>query len=180
MENNFFRPAGDLSSSLESESKFFMPAGDLSEDKSDLIYSKTDKSDSMYGTSSVENKYFKPAGDLDDGLIQPIRESKNINNINVKKINNINENIDKVNINNSNKLDDYLLSVVSGKKYDRVCELGVLMGAGRMVVSVEQLMQMVDEGYNIVSANVINSNMIKIEFQRYEYDQEKMERWRRF
>ena len=133
------------------EDKYFSVAGDLVDEM------------------PVEDKGFKPAGDLDDGLIRPLRETSNIN-----------ENIEKININNSDKLDDYLLSVVSGKKYGNVCELGILVGSGRIIVDVRELMQMVSEGYNIVSASVIGPNMIEIEFQKYVYDEEKMERWRRF
>ena len=41
---------------------------------------------------------------------------------------------------------------------------------------------MVEEGYNIVSANVINADrdMIEVEFQRYIYNEELMEKRRRF
>ena len=152
------------------ENNFFKPAGDLCEDKSDLIYPKvlTSKVTSFRNPGDIGDGYFKPASDLDDVNIERI-----------EKINNNKEIISKID-NNIDKINDYLLTVVSGKKYDSVCSFGVLMGAGRMVVSLSELVQMVEEGYNIVSANVINTNMIEIEFQRYVYDQEKMERWRRF
>ena len=80
------------------------------------------------------------------------------------------------------EINDYLITVVSGEKYPSVCELGVLMGAGRMVVNLEQLKQLVETGHNIVSANVINADreMIEVEVQRFEYDREMMERRSRF
>ena len=116
------------------------------------------------------DKYFKKADDL--GVIKDEKKESYFHiagDLTVDK-------------NETKKLDinDYLLTVVSGKKYDKVCELGVLMGSGRIIVNLEQLMKMVDEGYNIVSANVIGSNMIEIEYQKYICDEEKMERWRRF
>ena len=151
------------------ENKFFMPAGDLTDDDSKLIYSKTDTSilTPIRKSGEIEDDFFRPAGDLTD-----------INSKMSKKINN-NEKIIKK-INNIDEIKDYLITIVSGKKYDNVCELGVLMESGRIIVTLEELMKMVDEGYNIVSANVINANIIEIEFQRYVYDEEKMKRWRRF
>ena len=80
------------------------------------------------------------------------------------------------------KISDYLLTVVSGKKYEPVCELGVLMGSGIMIVTLDQLRIMVDSGCNIVSANVINaeSGLVEIEYQEYKYDKELMDRRGRF
>jgi hypothetical protein len=147
------------------ENKYFRNPGDLSEDKSNLIYPKTNTSDlTSFRRPEELVDYFKPAGNLNE-ITEKINDNEEI-------INKLDNNIDKIN--------DYLLTVVSGKKYDGVCELGFLMGAGRTVVSLEELMKMVDEGYNIVSARVINAKMIEVEFQRYVYDEEKMERWRRF
>ena len=162
--------------------KYFKPAGSLEDNRSDLLYSKkVDVKSSPFKnpgdltTEKVlgENSYFKPAGDLID---KPINKNLSYNNI-----------------------DDYLLQNVSGKKYASVCELGVLMEAGRMIVSLEQLKQMIDEGYNIVSASIIIRNeldpeafkhpalyfdakrdMIEVEFQKFVYDEEMMERRRRF
>ena len=67
---------------------------------------------------------------------------------------------------------DYLLEHVSGKKFDSVCELGVLMDAGRIIIGFEELKRMIDEGYNIVSASIINveKGMIEVEFQKFVYD----------
>ena len=147
------------------EDKYFKPAGDLTDE------------------INPEDKYFKPAGDLDDEKMYVedsfFRPAGDLSNNASKKTNNNEEIVSKLN-NDIDKIRDYLLTIVSGKRYDNVCELGVLMGAGRMIVTLEELIKMVDEGYNIVSANVINANMIEIEFQRYVYDEEKMERWRRF
>ena len=118
------------------------------------------------------DKYFKKADDLSE-----IKDEKKESYFHIAGDLDADKNeTKKVDIN------DYLLTVVSGKKYDAVCELGVLMGVGRTIVNLEQLMKMVDEGYNIVSANVINvdRNMIEVEFQRYIYDEELMEKRRRF
>jgi len=109
------------------ENNFFRPAGDLNDGKSDLLYSK--KIERNLTPIRKSEQYFRPAGDLD--------------------------------INLTNKIDDYLLTVVSDKKYVNVC------GAGKTIVGFEQLKKMVDEGYNIVSAKVINADndMIEVEFQ---------------
>ena len=135
--------------------KYFKPLGDL---KSEEEYFK------LLEDLKSEEEYFKPLEELNSSDIKDEHIGK------------------KGKFNNLHDVEDYLLTVVSGKKYDSVCELGVLMGAGRMIVKLEQLIKMVDEGYNIVSAEIINfdRNMYEIEFQRYEYDEEKMERWRRF
>jgi len=186
------------------ENKFFRPASDLREEKSDLIYpKKADENLTPFrNPGDIESGYFKPAGDLDAGLttsglgttssnltpfrtpeemVDYFRTAENLNDINneiTKKINNNEEIINKTN-NNIDKIKDYLLTIVSGKK-DYVCELGVLDGAGEMVVSFERLMQMVEEGYNIVKAEVINANMILIEFQKYKHDEERVEGRKRF
>ena len=174
------------------EDKYFKPAGNLDGNKNDLLYSKNIRSDLNFfrksgdieleplkernGLSEVSG--FRPAGDLIyDNDVSPI-DMINIDKQNV--LLDMDTKKENMNTNNSNFLDDYLLTIVSGKKYDAVCELGVLMGSGRIIVSLEELRQMVDEGYNIVSANVIGPNMIEIEFQKYIYNQELMERRSRF
>ena len=174
------------------EDKYFKPAGHLDGNKSDLLYSKNIRSDLNFfrkpgdieleplkgrnGLSEVSG--FRPAGDLIyDNDVSPI-DMINIDKQNV--LLEMDTKKENMNTNNSNFLDDYLLTIVSGKKYDAVCELGVLMESGRIIVSLEELRQMVDEGYNIVSANVIGPNMIEIEFQKYIYNQELMERRSRF
>ena len=107
--------------------------------------------------------YFRFAGDLD--VSDKISGTKVVNSGNK---------IDKIN--------EYLITVVSGKRYPAVCELGVLMGSGRMIVNLEELKNLVESGCNIVNANVINADreMIEIEVQRYEYDKDMMERRSRF
>ena len=152
------------------EDKYFRPAGNLDNNKSDMLYSK--KIDSKLtpfrnpGDINVDTKIdkkvlgeelgFKPAGDLIDDSAY-------------KK-------------NSFDDMYDYLLEHVSGKKFDSVCELGVLMDAGRIIIGFEELKRMIDEGYNIVSASVINveKDMIEVEFQKFVYDEELIERRRRF
>ena len=118
------------------------------------------------------NNFFKSAGNLDDVS----RENKN----HFMKAGDLS--YQKDNVDNKENINDYLVTIISGKKYPAVCELGVLMGAGRTIVNYNQLKRMVNEGYNIVNANVINNNsdMIEVEYQKYIYDEELMERRRRF
>ena len=56
-----------------------------------------------------------------------------------------------------------MLTVVSGKKYGN--EFGSMSSGGKTIVSLNQLKEMVDTGYNIINANYINQNMIEIEFE---------------
>lgn len=79
-------------------------------------------------------------------------------------------------------IDDYLLTIVSGKTYGSVCELGVLVDQGSIIVSLEELKRMVNEGYNIISAQCLNANigLIDVKYQCYLYDEKLMEHRRRF
>ena len=77
-------------------------------------------------------------------------------------------------------IQNYLVSVVSEREYESICELGVLVGAGEMIVSFDKLKQMVDEGYNIVRAKAFNKDMIMVKFQKYSDDKELVECRRRF
>ena len=167
---DYFRSAGSLdeaSMGIGSDSGYFRPAGDLDSRGKNVILPKgnTDYIEPFKKPEEIVD-YFKPASDLNKEII-----IKNISEENKLKM-----------INNIDEINDYLLTVVSGKKHPYVCELGVLMDGGRTIVSLKELQQMVDEGYNIVSARVINavSGMIEVEFQKYVYDEEKVERWRRF
>ena len=161
--SGYFHPAEDLKpiSTVEEMVDYFRPAGDLDDDEKRLIFPKesTDYFTPFKNPDEMVD-YFRPAGDLN--------KEKNIN---------ITNNL--INIKN-NEIDDYLLTVTSGKKYDSVCELGVLMGSGRTVVTFDELKQMVEQGYNIVKSSIISADMIEVEFQRFVYDEELMEKRRRF
>lgn len=91
-------------------------------------------------------KYFYVPGDLNDG-IKNVVVSKEMS---VEEINN------------------YLNTIVSGKEYDSDCELGTLCAAGSCIVSFDELKSMIDEGgYNIISAECLNREMISIEYQQF-------------
>lgn len=72
-----------------------------------------------------------------------------------------------VNLNTKKDIEEYLISIVSGKKYANESELGTLIGGGNTIVDLNRLQEMVDLGYNIVSAKYINNNMIMVEFQEF-------------
>ena len=122
----------------------------------------------------MEEKYFKSAGDLAEEVTKesnPFMMGGDLTD-EVKKETNpfmmAGDLTDEVkNVTTVEDINDYLLTVVSGKKIDYKCELGTLCGAGRTVVSLDKLKEMVLNGYNIVSAKCINSNMIDVEFQEY-------------
>lgn len=90
-----------------------------------------------------ENEYFKSAGDLEEELSQ-----------------------DKIKDDDFELIDDYLLAIVSGKRYES--EFGVAMSGGMAIVTLDKLKEMVEEGYNIVRASVINTEkkLIDVEFQK--------------
>ena len=115
------------------------------------------------------NKYFKVAADL-------LEEKKKLGSAYFRPAGDLD---------GSSKIDDindYLLTVVSGERYPSVFELGVLTDAGKKIVRLSELKKMVDEGYNIVSANVLSyfDKMIEVEFQKHVYNEEMMENRRRF
>ena len=124
---------------------------------------KTEASRHFYTPGDLDGeKHFYAPGDLEDKSVV----EKNINP-------------DSLSV---DEIKEYLLTIVSGKRYDSVCELGVLMGSGRIIVDFKRLQEMVAEGHNIVSAQCLSPDgkLIEVEFQKYEYNEELMERRRRF
>ena len=98
----------------------------------------------------MNKNYFSKPGDLSDNYF--------------KKAGDI-QNTKRNDFSNKNKIEKYLLSIVSGKKYRTVCELGTLVEGGNTIVDIETLQKMVESGVNIISAKYINDKMIMIEFQ---------------
>ena len=123
---------------LDSPKNYFVPAGNI------------DGKDSGEG-------YFKQASDLESSM-DGFRRAEDLS---------LHTGIKTVGDSDRSVVENYLLSVVSGKRYDAVCELGTLCGGGKTIVSFSQLKEMVESGYNIVSANYINQDMIDVEFQQF-------------
>lgn len=62
----------------------------------------------------------------------------------------------------------YLNQISSGKEFDDECELGVLCGAGEIIISLNQLRDMVATGtYNIIKTEWFNSEMILVKYQEF-------------
>lgn len=117
--------------------RFFKRARDLGDSK---IFSN-DVND--------ESEYFHIAGDLSND-----NKNKDVetfpSDISVEEIN------------------KYLKTIVSGIEYDIECELGILCSAGSCIVSFEDLKKMIEEGgYNFISAECFNKEMISIRYQQY-------------
>ena len=55
----------------------------------------------------------------------------------------------------------YVVKHTSGIKYDYLSSEG-----GLIIVSFDEFKRMVDDGYNIISADIISDNMISIEYQK--------------
>ena len=153
LDGGYFKAPGDL------ESGYFKAPGDL---ESGYFKAPGDLESGYFkAPGDLESGYFKAPGDLGSGYFKAPGDLNN-----------------DVNISN---IDDYLSTVVSGKRYSSVCELGVLRGSGRVIVGLNELKKMVDDGYNIVFANVMNdsANMIEVEYQEFVYD-DLIEKRRRF
>ena len=173
--DKYFKPIGDLE---ETRKK------DLSKTGTDYFHVASDLDDMSMGTKST-NGYFRAAGDLTpnstaQGMTDYFKPAGDLNKETIIEKDFVKNEFNMMK--NKEDINDYLLTVVSGQKYPSVCELGVLMEAGRIIIRMNELRKMVEEGYNIVSANVINADrgMIEVEFQRYVYDEELMEKRRRF
>ena len=133
------------------------------------------------------NEFFKKAGDLDNidnveeksRIISTFKKDEGVNSKSRVRINfPENESKDEdINTKTSlkTKMEDlerditlYLDSVVSGVKYDMECEMGTLCGEGNVIVSLNKLREMVDDGnYNIVSATYFNPDMIEVKYQEF-------------
>ena len=122
----------------------------------------------------MDKNYFSKAGDLDKNYFSKagdlVSEERTPSQKEVspffKTPGDIPEQSPKIST-NAIDVEDYLLTIVSGKKYDSVCELGTLVGGGNIIVDFNRLQEMVDLGYNIVRAKYINDKMIEIEFQEF-------------
>lgn len=111
--------------------------------------------------------YFKIAGDLDKDLNR-IEETNNMHNYFRPATDlDVPNNSD---INNALKedIENYLLTIVSGKHMNDECELGYIKGAGSLIVTFAELQRMVNDGsYNIIKAEYFNPEMVAIEYQEY-------------
>lgn len=111
------------------------------------------------------NEYFKKAGDLDV-------ESKNIkSNSYFKKADDLIDNT----IESDMTLDELNLSdIVSGVEYDFVSDRGVVISAGSVIVSKDELIKMIDDSsYNIIKATYLNDEMIHIDYQQFDNEMTK-------
>ena len=192
MDNKYFRllDDSDLLRDEDSMESHFKTLGDLESENEDEYFRLPDDRELLRDDDS-EDKYFQNARDLrlpDD--IEELRDTdrhfKQLGDLEEEALEEDDLRLPDEQINTSlsslEKINNYLLTVVSGKRYEPVCELGVLMGGGRMVVNLQQLQNLVDTGHNIIWANVINAErgMIEVEVQKYVYDRELMERRSRF
>lgn len=107
------------------------------------------------------NDYFKKAGDLNVSGIDSDKLTTG------NKMNDYFKSPGDIASNDITNIEEYLLTIVSGKKYDNECELGTLVGGGNTIVDFNKLQEMVKLGFNIVNAKYINDNMIMVEFQEY-------------
>ena len=83
------------------------------------------------------NKYFKPAGDLSI-VAKPLEIGDNLE-----------------------KIKKYVKENTSGIRYG----FEETNGGGKIIISFSRFVEMVEEGYNIISSEVLNEELISIEFQ---------------
>lgn len=85
------------------------------------------------------NNYFKPAGDLDENKILSFDE----------------------------QIKNYLIDIINNNYINNISDN--LIGGGSMIISFNDLKQMVDEGcYRFTKAEYLNPEMIIVEFEKYE------------
>lgn len=94
----------------------------------------------------LSNNILKPAGDLipnsDNGYLKPAGDISQSERNSVEEIN------------------KYLQEIQTGQK-----TYGPVLGGAKMFVSLDELKQMVNDGYNIVSANYFEQiQMVEVEF----------------
>jgi len=176
---DYFRPAGDLDS-VPSKNGFRMPnENDL---ESDVLTSKTgfERAGDLEipvqsyfkqaGDLETPGKdYFRPAGDLDsvpskNGFRMP-NESDLESNVLTSRTGF--ERAGDLETLTEEAIKDYLITIVSGKKYNYSNQFNNLVSGGRMIVTFDKLKKMVDMGYNIITAQYLNKDMIDIEFEYY-------------
>ena len=103
------------------------------------------------------NKDFYTPGDLDGGMLKPAGSLEQDNTY-FKMAGDLKDN------NSKNEVEEYLKSVVTGKRTSP--EFGHFpIAAGQRFVSFDRLKDMVNNGYNIIRANYFeNMKMIEVEF----------------
>ena len=112
------------------------------------------------------NKYFKPAGNLNENESEQryFASARDLNQDETtqkyfKPAGDLENNL---NIADEVEIKSYLESVVSHERLEGAIE------GGMIIVSFSKLQELVNSGYNIVSAQYLNPNMIAIEYQKYE------------
>lgn len=69
---------------------------------------------------------------------------------------------------NVEEIQKYLDSISSGIRYDYESERGMVCEEGDTIVfSLAEVIDMVNNGYNIISANCLNKDMIQIKYQGF-------------
>ena len=113
------------------------------------------------------NKYFKIAGDLPQNNEEIIKHSEKEGKLkysyNIKK--KLEESQQEIKTNKINKspeeIQAYLNNICSG-----VREEENIKEAGTIITTLEKLYDMVEKGYNIVTAEYLANNLVSIEFQK--------------
>ena len=151
MKNNWFKP-GNLETDKinDNVSSFLKPAGDLTDDG--MSYFKRGGS---LEEPKQTNLFLKPAGDLDT--------SKQISSFTF-------EEKKEQFLTTPEEIKEWLKTIVSGKKKSNY-EFGKgnqAFSSGRILVGLDELKEMVENGDNIISAEYIDGiNMVDIEFESF-------------
>lgn len=137
------------------ENKWFKKADDLEESKSnDNGMSYFQRGGSLEEIVQTNSTFLKPAGDLES--------SKQNNSFKFEK--------KEETIKTPEEIKNWIKSIVSGKKKG-VYGFGEgpqVTSSGRILVGLDELKQMVENGDNIISAEYLeNMNMVDIEFESF-------------
>ena len=145
MSRNGFERAGDLETSGQ---EYFYTPGDLDSISSKNGFRMPNENDLDAGILTSTTG-FEKAGDLETSKQNYFRPAGDLEVLTEEAIK------------------DYLITIVSGKKYNYGNQFNNLASGGRMIVTFAKLKEMVDMGYNIINAQYLNKDMIEIEFEYY-------------
>jgi len=147
---SFFERGGDLDDDSVDKS-YFSRAGDL--DTDDIGKTYFSRPTDLDG-DNLEEIYFSRAGDLEPS-------KKNSNSF-------VFESDTMGSAKSSDEINKWLKTIVSGKKMYTPGFDKVPYSSGIILVSLEELKQMVDNGDNIISAEYFeNANLVSVEFESF-------------
>ena len=172
MDNNWFTRAGDLEDTKANVngSSFLKPAGDLKEDGMSFFK----RGGSLEEPEKANESFLKPAGDLEetkpnDNGMSYFKMAGDLDT--PKQTNSFTfEEKKEARPKTPEEIKEWLKTIVSGEKKSSY-EFGKgnqAFSSGRILVGLDELKEMVENGDNIISAEYFEAlNMVDIEFESF-------------